>query len=107
MMTQPEFQAGTIPEGPSSAPEAGQASWVDPAWPARLLAVLVVLAFLPVLRNEFVNWDDDLNFLENIEYRGLTPATLRWAWTTNHVGVYQPVAWMLLEAQYTMFGLDS
>jgi len=28
-------------------------------------------AFLPALHNQFVNWDDDKNFLENPHYRGL------------------------------------
>src|SRR5262249_45520774 len=31
---------------------------------------------------------------------------LRWDWTTLHVGVYQPLAWMLLGAEYACFGLQ-
>ena len=30
---------------------------------------------------------------------------LRWDWTSFHVGVYQPLAWMFLGAQYVLFGL--
>jgi tetratricopeptide (TPR) repeat protein len=76
-------------------------------WDIRLTAMLVIGAFVPVLRNEFVNWDDDRNFLGNFEFRGLTLDNLRWAWTTFWMGVYQPLSWVLFEAEYTLFGLDS
>ena len=75
----------------------------------RMLAVaitaLAAFAFLPVVGNAFLDWDDRLNFLENAEYRGLAWANLRWAWTTFLCGVYQPLAWMALEAQYAVFGM--
>ena len=35
------------------------------------LAILTVTAFLPVLDNGFVDWDDEWNFLRNPHYRGL------------------------------------
>jgi hypothetical protein len=41
--------------------------WLVPA----LIAGVTFLAFLPALRNGFVTWDDDLNFLDNHRYRGL------------------------------------
>jgi len=36
-----------------------------------LIFALTVLTFSPVLQNEFVNWDDIENLLENPNYRGL------------------------------------
>jgi tetratricopeptide (TPR) repeat protein len=83
-----------------------------PAWDRRtgLLAIplglIVLAAFLPVLDNGFVDWDDDLNFVKNPYYRGLGPAQVKWAWSTFWVGVYQPLAWLLLEAQYVVWQLD-
>ena len=78
-----------------------------PAWTMTIpLVVLVVVAFLPVLDNGFVNLDDDANFLYNPHYRGLGRAQLAWAWTTDWLGVFQPLAWMLFEAQYAVFGLN-
>jgi protein O-mannosyl-transferase len=77
------------------------------SWLLRCLVLFVVAAYLPVLRNGFVDWDDDANFLTNFNYRGLTPASLIWAWTTNHLGVYQPVAWMILSVEYVLGGMDS
>ncbi len=76
-------------------------------WGFAVLLVLVVgLAFLPALGNEFVKFDDDENFVENMDYRGLSLSHLGWAWTTFLLGVYQPIAWMLLEVQYVLSGTN-
>jgi tetratricopeptide (TPR) repeat protein len=72
-----------------------------------LLVVCVVVAFAPVVTYGFVNWDDGRNFTENPHYRGLTWDEIRWALTTTWLGVYQPLAWVLLEAEYAAFGLDG
>ncbi|MFH1419638.1 MAG: tetratricopeptide repeat protein [Planctomycetota bacterium] len=61
---------------------------------------LSVCAFQPGLHNEFLNWDDDRNFLLNTDYRGLSAANWQWAWSTYHLGVWQPVGWLLLGLQY-------
>src|SRR5712691_1799122 len=58
--------------------------WVG--WLAPLLVALFTLAaFLPTLQNQFVNWVDHENFLENPHYRGLGWSQLRWMWTTQEV----------------------
>jgi tetratricopeptide (TPR) repeat protein len=72
-----------------------------------LLFVAVIVAFSPVLANGFVNWDDPQNFLENPHFRGLGPTQVRWAWTTAHLGVYQPLGWMGVGAEYALFGLSA
>jgi hypothetical protein len=71
-----------------------------------VLAAAVVAAFLPVSDNGFVQLDDDKNFLKNPFFRGLSREQVAWAWTTRLVGVYQPLGWMVLEAQYSAWGLD-
>src|SRR4051812_31109782 len=77
------------------------------AWSiAVLLALASMAAFLPVLNNGFVSYDDDENFVANDAYRGLGWPQLEWAWTAYHVGVYQPVGWMILGAEYDAFGMD-
>jgi hypothetical protein len=68
--------------------------------------VIALAAFLPVRDNGFVSYDDRGNFLENGSFRGLGWPQLVWAWTTPHVGVYEPLGWMLLEAEYQAWGLD-
>jgi protein O-mannosyl-transferase len=74
-----------------------------------LSVVLVVLvAIYPFLGSGgylFTDYDDIANFKENLNFRGLGWAQIRWAWETTLLGVYQPLAWMLLELEYTMGGM--
>src|SRR5438132_13123211 len=78
-------------------------------WVRRLVPLLVALltltAFLPTLHNQFVNWDDADNFLENPHYRGLGWTHLRWMWTT-HRGHYIPLTWMTLGLDYLLWGMN-
>ena len=96
---------------PRAGPREREAPATEAVWglhaavTALLLVLLVVIAFFPCLQNDFVNWDDDQNFLENPFYRGLGWAQLRWDWTSFWLGVYQPLAWMILGAEYVLFGL--
>ena len=71
-----------------------------------LVAGATFLAFLPALSNQFVNWDDDRNFLNNQHYRGLGPAQLRWMFTTVHAGMYIPLSWMTLGLDYLLWGMN-
>ena len=83
-----------------------------PAWDRRTwlvtipLALIVICAFFPSLDNGFVSWDDHENFLDNPSFRGLGAAQIKWAWTTFLIGVYQPLAWLLFEAQFVFYELD-
>jgi hypothetical protein len=83
--------------------------WVGRAWTIAVALALIALtfaAFSPALANNFVNWDDEDNFLKNDHYRGLGWTEVRWAWATFHVGAYQPLGWMLLSTEYLAWGLD-
>jgi len=72
-----------------------------------LLVVLVTpAAFLPTLQNQFVNWDDYVNFLDNPHYRGLAWTHLRWMWTTFHSGHYIPLTWMTLGLDCLLWGMS-
>ncbi len=77
------------------------ARWAAPV----VVALLTILVFLPALDNGFVAWDDDKNFLNNPDYRGLGPANLKWMWTTFHLGHYVPLSWMTLGLDYTVWGM--
>ena len=74
-------------------------------WLGILVIAVTAAAFLPVLANGWVERDDTANFLENPGYRGVGWAQIRWAFCTFYLGVYQPVAWVLLGAQYELCGL--
>ena len=79
--------------------------WVDWLVPA-LIALVTFAAFLPTLHNQFVNWDDDENFLDNPHYRGLGWTQLRWMWTTFHLGHYIPLTRMTFGLDYRLWGMN-
>src|ERR1041385_8243061 len=71
-----------------------------------LIAALTVIAFLPVLRNGFVEWDDPVAILQNPYYRGLGWARFRSMFTTFEMAVYRPLTWITLGADYLVWGLN-
>jgi len=76
--------------------------WLVPC----LIGAATATVFLPVLQNGFVNWDDDGNFLNNPNYRGLGWWQLRWMFTTFHMGPYQPLSWLTLGLGYLIWGMN-
>ena len=94
------------------APEAEVGRWGRAVpWGMQLalpgiLVLVVFTCFLPTLGNDFVAWDDDLNFTENPNYRGLSWSNLRWMLTTVHGGHYQPLSWMTLGLDYVVWGMN-
>src|SRR3989449_5253322 len=71
-----------------------------------LIALVTFVPFLPTLDNQFVNWDDDDNLVENPHYRGLGWTHLRWMWTTSHIGHYAPLTWMTFGLDYLLWGMN-
>jgi protein O-mannosyl-transferase len=78
------------------------ARWAIPV----AIALVTIVAFLPVLDNGFVAWDDDKNFVENPHFRGLGLEQLHWMWTTFHMGHYVPLSWMTLGFDYELWGMN-
>src|SRR5207249_5694880 len=66
----------------------------------------VLVCFLPALGSQFVLWDDDMNFTDNPSYRGLSASHLRWMFTTLYGGHYQPLSWLTLGLDYTLWGMN-
>ena len=90
-----------------SYPRPKGASHEPYAWLAVLgLTLLCVLAFAPACGNGFVFWDDNAYFQTNQDFRGFGPAQIGWAWRTKLLDVYQPLGWMLNEAEYVCWKLD-
>ena len=73
-----------------------------------LIAVATFLAFLPVLRNGFVDFDDPVLLLNNPFYRGLGWTQLKWmfgaaaASLSNH---YIPLTWLTFGLDYVLWGM--
>ena len=78
------------------------ASWVC----GSLLILAVVFCYLPVLKNDFVNWDDKDNILGNLQIRNLDGASLRWMLTTFHTGNWMPLTELSFALNYRFGGLD-
>jgi hypothetical protein len=71
------------------------------------LALLVVLAFLPILGNGFVNYDDPQYVLQNAHVRaGLTAAGLRWALTAQVAANWHPLTLVSHMLDVQLFGLN-
>src|SRR5688572_22598175 len=57
--------------------------------------VFVLAAFLPALRNDFVNLDDPWYVTKNPHITsGLTWENIRWAFTTLEGGLWHPLTWL-------------
>jgi len=76
------------------------AAWLGPL----LLVIITAVAFLPALEADFLNWDDPNNITNNDHYRGLGAEQIRWAFTTFHMGHYQPLSWLTLGLDYVIWG---
>lgn len=74
--------------------------------PALGIAALGALALWPTLDGQWLNWDDEVNFVNNPHFRGLGWAELRWMLTTSLLAVYTPLAWMTLGLNWLAGGLD-
>jgi len=75
---------------------------------ALLLALVTVMIYSPVVRHDFLNYDDDDYVTNNrIVQAGLTPAGIGWAFTTFHTGNWHPLAWISHMADCQLFGLSA
>jgi len=111
--------------GGSSAEEAGQAGQATQSgsqpgsqrgargWASRrawlgalVLAIATAAVYAPVIRHEFVNYDDREYVTENAQVQsGLNGETMRYAFTSFEANNWHPLTWLSHARQ--MFGLDS
>jgi protein O-mannosyl-transferase len=71
-----------------------------------VVAALTTVCFLPALAGSFLNWDDNVNFLENPAYRGLGREQIHWAFTSVLFGHYIPLTRLSWSLNYVTGGLD-
>src|SRR5690349_17872609 len=69
------------------------------------IGTLTLLVFLPALRGDWLQFDDDRNFLQNAGYRGLGPSQLRWMLTGAIMGHWTPVTWLSHGLDYVVWGM--
>ncbi|MGH7365863.1 MAG: glycosyltransferase family 39 protein, partial [Candidatus Rokuibacteriota bacterium] len=70
------------------------------------LAGLTAFCFLPALSGSFLNWDDNVNFLDNPAYRGLGIENIRWAFTSMLFGHYIPLTRLTWSLNYVTGGMN-
>jgi protein O-mannosyl-transferase len=73
---------------------------------ALLVAVLTLAVFSPSLANDWVEWDDRVNFHDNPHYRGLGWSQLVWMFTVAWGGHWTPLAWVSLGLDYVLWGMN-
>jgi tetratricopeptide (TPR) repeat protein len=70
-----------------------------------IVAILAIttLIYLPsVLNNQFVNWDDDVNLLENESIRKLTMENIIKIFTSDVIGNYNPLPILTFAIEYAL-----
>jgi tetratricopeptide (TPR) repeat protein len=73
-----------------------------------LLALVTLLAYLPVTRDNFINYDDQVYVTENHAVQnGLTWAGVKWAFTTGYGSNWHPVTWLSHMMDCEWFGLNA
>jgi hypothetical protein len=72
-----------------------------------IVVIWTLLAFLPVVPNDFVNWDDYRMFLDNPAHQGSWVDRLRGAWASHRLGEYMPVTWMSYAVDRWLWDVDA
>jgi protein O-mannosyl-transferase len=74
------------------------------ACPYAGILALTVLAYLPLWRNDFIDYDDPHYLTDNPQVLGgFTAEGLCWAWTNNETPYLQPVSWLSLQLDAELF----
>jgi len=76
----------------------------EPRALAGLLFLIVMVAFLPALRNDFINYDDPA-FVGKAIQAGLSWAGVKWAWTSVVAANWHPITNLSLLADFQIFGM--
>ena len=69
-----------------------------------VLLVVTLAVYMPVFRNAFINYDDDVYVYRNSFVKaGLTAKGLAWAFNVGYAGNWHPLTWMSHMADYQFF----
>lgn len=72
--------------------------------PAGLFLVTCAV-FWPALLGEFT-WDDDINLVSNLGYRGFEASQIRWMFTNTLMGHYMPFTWLSFALDHALGRMD-
>ena len=71
-----------------------------------IIILITFLMYVPALKNDFVNWDDDAYVYKNTYIHSLHPQAIAWMLTAFHVGNWHPLTWLSHAADYAVWGLN-
>src|SRR5712671_1466327 len=79
-----------------------------PGFLSILLGLATLVVFLPVARNDFVNYDDPDYVTANPHVQsGLNWDNVHWAFTTGHASNWHPLTWLSHMLDFQLFGQAS
>jgi len=77
------------------------------SWILLIILAVTFIAFSPVLKNGFTNWDDDSYVLENKLIKELSYSNVKKIFTTYKIGNYHPFTILSYAIEYHFFQLNA
>ncbi|MFH1369374.1 MAG: tetratricopeptide repeat protein [Elusimicrobiota bacterium] len=71
-----------------------------------LLAAITFISYLPSLKNDFVNYDDNVMVTGNRDIRDLSPQNVFRIFSKPHAGLYHPLVTLSYAVEYRIAGLN-
>ncbi|MBI5476959.1 MAG: tetratricopeptide repeat protein [Ignavibacteriales bacterium] len=72
-----------------------------------ILIIATIVAFAPILQNNFINYDDPGYLTKNVNVQsGLNFKSIKWAFSTSSESNWHPLTWIALMIDYQLFGLN-
>ncbi|HEY2386102.1 MAG TPA: tetratricopeptide repeat protein [Candidatus Binatia bacterium] len=91
---------------PFAAPPVTEPARPWERWlPIALVVLATAVAYVPTLRNGFVDFDDQTNLTENPFFRSFDATSLRWM-LTNIDGHYLPLTWLSYAVDFQIWGMN-
>jgi tetratricopeptide (TPR) repeat protein len=72
---------------------------------AALILLVTLISFTPVLKSDFVNWDDDVNVTLNPNVQKLSGESLKNMFSTTVIGGYTPLTTLSFAVETSLFGM--
>lgn len=72
-----------------------------------IAALATIIFFSNSIKNHFVNWDDDVNLLENPNLEVFNWDSIRRIFTSDVIGNYNPLTILTFAMERAMFGIES
>ncbi|MDD5063179.1 MAG: tetratricopeptide repeat protein [Phycisphaerae bacterium] len=73
-----------------------------------VLTLITTVVFCQVRSYDFINYDDPVYIYDNLHIQnGITPETIRWAFTTGYYANWYPLTWLSHMLDWQLFGAKA